>query len=161
MYDDYEVLLDVDGVLIDSEERIVKRKEERKDLTWDEFFETVNWEELYYESEEINDSLQILRKLQEQRKGIYGLSKFHVPKEAQYKTKRLRKNGIYIPIFYCPPHVKKSEIWIPNQKSLLVDDSKKNITDWIENGGVGLLFDGDAENNSKEKVKSLHFLLRG
>ena len=48
---------------------------------------------------------------------------------------------ILIPVFVVPPHTKKSEIYIPDPKSLLIDDSKKNIDDWNNHGGRGLLFD--------------------
>lgn len=161
MFDDFIVYLDFDGVLIDSEERIVRMKEERPDLTWDEFFATIDWNKLYSESEEINEAIRIIRQLQQERENLFISSKIHTLEEGQAKIRYLRNKEIYIPTLLVPPHVRKSEICIPNPKKVLIDDSKKNIRDWIDNNGVGLLFDGTAETNSTEKVKSLHFLLRG
>ena len=56
--------------------------------------------------------------------------------------------------------MKKSEVYLPDSHSLLVDDSQKNIDDWNLHGGKGILFDANVDYNSKDKVKSLHFLLR-
>ena len=50
-------------------------------------------------------------------------------------------------------------IILPNEQ-LLIDDSEKNITGWINNGGNGLLFDENLTKNNKTRVKSLEFLLR-
>ena len=48
---------------------------------------------------------------------------------------------------------------IPNQQ-LLIDDSKKNIEGWIENGGTGLIFDSTIDEDTNEKVRSLNFLIK-
>ena len=76
------------------------------------------------------------------------------------KVYDLRNNReIETPILFVPPHVKKSEIYIPNNKEILIDDSLKNINDWNNKGGEGILFDINANDNEKQKVKSLEFLL--
>ena len=36
----------------------------------------------------------------------------------------------------------------------------QHIARWIENGGEGLIFDKSLEKDTKEKVKSLEFLLK-
>ena len=55
MFNKYKIFLDYDGVLLDSEELIIKyHKESNK--SWDDFFEQVNWLEVYQNSNEINDS---------------------------------------------------------------------------------------------------------
>lgn len=63
------------------------------------------------------------------------------------------------PIYFVPPGIKKHQLIIPNNQ-LLIDDSKKNIKGWIENGGQGLIFDSSIESNTYNKVKSLDFLIR-
>lgn len=66
---------------------------------------------------------------------------------------------ILCPVIFVPPGVKKYQVVIPNHQ-LLIDDSKKNIKRWIENGGRGLIFDSTIDNDTDEKVKSLEFLIK-
>lgn len=76
------------------------------------------------------------------------------------KAYDLRENrNIFSPIIFVPPDVQKHNIILPNEQ-LLIDDSEKNITGWINNGGNGLLFDENLTKNNKTRVKSLEFLLR-
>lgn len=76
------------------------------------------------------------------------------------KTEILRDNlKILCPVIFVPPGVKKYQVIIPNQQ-LLIDDSPKNIKQWIENGGKGLIFDPTIESDTNGKVRSLEFLLK-
>ena len=76
------------------------------------------------------------------------------------KTEVLREDlKIFCPVIFVPPGVKKHQVVIPNHQ-LLIDDSKKNIKSWIENGGRGLIFDSTIDNDTDEKVKSLEFLIK-
>ena len=154
------IYLDFDGVLVDSEKRVVQYKEKQPNLSWDDFFEKLNWYSLLEESLEINDSLKIVYELQKNHKNIAILTKIHTLLEMQAKVNFLReKNRITLPIFFVPPHVNKSQIIVPNRDDLLIDDSKKNIDDWISSGGIGMCFCENLSNNEKGKVKSLKFLL--
>ena len=53
----YDTLIDFDGVIYDTEERIVKMKSERPDISWNEFFDQLDWYQLLEESKVINLSL--------------------------------------------------------------------------------------------------------
>ena len=46
----YDTLIDFDGVIYDTEERIVKMKSERPDISWNEFFDQLDWYQLLEES---------------------------------------------------------------------------------------------------------------
>lgn len=94
------------------------------------------------------------------KKNIAILTKIHSLKEMKIKAYDLRENrNIFSPIIFVPPDVQKHNIILPNEQ-LLIDDSEKNITGWINNGGNGLLFDENLTKNNKTRVKSLEFLLR-
>jgi len=159
MYEDYKILLDCDGVLLDSETRIWKLRKEKSNLSWDDFFQIVDWEKLYQEAEEIENSLHIVRKLQKKGHNLAILTKTHMIREGISKVKRLREEDITVPIIMVPPDIKKSEIYIPDKKSLLVDDNLKMVKDWREKGGEAILFDINNSSDEKQKVKSLKFLL--
>lgn len=158
------IYLDLDGVILDSERLVVERKSNYPNLSWDEFFENLNWQELLKESKEINSSVKIIKELQKIRNGLIILTKVHTLSEMQAKTLEMRENrGIDLPLIFVPPHIKKSQIVIPRNNELLIDDSMKNINDWNNNGGKGVLFTEKVENNvenSVDTVNSLDFLLK-
>lgn len=160
MYKDY-TFLDLDGVILDSEERIIELKERNKEISWNDFFETLDWVNLLKDSKSINNSVEIIKELENKKKKIVILTKIHTLLEMQAKVFELRNNrGITSPILFVPPHVKKSQIYIPTNNEILIDDSLKNITDWNENCGKGILFDPYDKYPVKKKVKSLEFLLK-
>ncbi len=66
---------------------------------------------------------------------------------------------INCPIIFVPPDLKKHQIIIPNGQ-VLIDDSAKNIAEWIGHGGKGYIFEPNISNNTLKKVKSLEFLLK-
>ena len=160
MMKDKYTFIDLDGVILDSEQRVLEKRSKQNELTWDEFFEKLDWYTLLKESCQINNSLDILLELQSRKDKIAILTKVHTILEAQAKLFELRENRkITIPIFIVPPHFKKSDIYYPSKGEILVDDSLKNIKSWNENNGKGILFceDQDLINN---KTKSLEFLLK-
>ena len=60
--------------------------------------------------------------------------------EAKVKALRLRSRKVEVPILFVPPHVKKSQIYLPNNGEILIDDSIKNLIDWEQKGGKSIYF---------------------
>lgn len=157
------IFLDLDGVILDTEQRVLDLRKKQSALSWDDFFDIIDWKRLLFEANEINDSIKILKKLESRKRNISILTKIHTLSEAQAKVYELRENrGITSPIIFVPPHVRKSEVIIPDG-NILIDDSLKNVSDWSKNGGDGILF-VDSEMLAKKiddsitKVNSLKFL---
>lgn len=165
------VYIDFDGVILDSEERMLERKNcagfhnhnDKKE--YESYFEYTNlhpeeWDYIIKEGNSINNSVEIIRELENLKKQIAILTKIHTLYEMKVKIEDLRNNRkIHSPIIFVPPGVKKHNIVIPNGQ-ILIDDSKKNIKLWKENGGKGYVFDKNISNNTCNKVKSLEFLLK-
>ena len=163
--------IDFDGVILDSEERMLKRKydlglhDHKNESEFDLYFEYTNshpeeWEYIIKEAKSINNSVEIIKELENLKKRIAILTKIHTLQEMKVKTEVLRENlKILCPVIFVPPGVKKHQVIIPNNQ-LLVYDSQKNIKRWIENGGRGLIFDSTIESDTNEKVKSLEFLIK-
>lgn len=166
MYEDKKIFLDFDGVILDSEQRIIDLRNKNSSLSWEDFFAKIDWKLLYENSSEIDEALKVIEELQRCKRQLYILSKIHTLVEGQTKIEFLRERDIEIPIFLVPPHIKKSTVYLPDDGSILIDDSYKNIVDWVQNGRHGILFSNDdimyeeAEFNEIPKVKSLKFLLR-
>lgn len=165
------IYIDCDGVILDSEARMLERKEQlgfnnyKSKKDFDNYFKYTQshkeeWNYIIREANSINDSVEIIRQLQQIKKNIAILTKIHTLDEMKVKADDLRNNRkIYIPIFFVPPGIKKYEIVIPNQQ-LLIDDSTKNIKQWIEHGGKGLLFDEACQNEDDTRINSLRLLLK-
>ena len=153
--------IDFDGVILDSEERMLDRKysiglHNHKDANeFNEYFNYTNlhpeeWNYIIREASSINNSVEI----------IAILTKIHSLYEMRVKIEDLREHRrISSPLLFVPPGVDKHDVEKPNGK-ILIDDSKTNIRLWIENGGKGFIFDKTIAEDTKSKVKSLEFLLK-
>jgi len=149
-------MIDIDGVCIDTEERMRKYAEQ---VGWKEAINTIDWYNHIFSSKQINNSLCILREVQKHLKRIQLLTTNHSPIEKQEKISFMRAQGIDIPIVSVPPKVSKALIVPPafyNRKVVLVDDIEANIIDWKQHGGLGILF--TEQESNLPKVKSLEFL---
>lgn len=163
--------IDFDGVILDSEERMLGRKysvgfhNHMDEKEYDEYFNYTNlhpeeWDYIIREANSINNSVEIIKELERMKKKIAILTKIHTLYEMKVKVEDIRNNRkIKSPIFFVPPGIKKHNVVIPNGQ-LLIDDSKKNINLWIANGGEGVVFDKSLSQNDNDKVKSLEFLIK-
>lgn len=163
--------IDFDGVILDSEEKMLERKynlglcNHKSKEEFDRYFEYTNthpeeWEHIIRDAKSINNSVEIIKELENLKRKIAILTKIHTLQEMKVKTEVLREElKIFCPVIFVPPGIKKHQVIIPNGQ-LLIDDSKKNIIGWKENGGTGLIFDSSIENDTNDKVKSLEFLLK-
>lgn len=155
-----KIFIDFDGVIFDTEKRIVEEKNKTPDISWNEFFENLNWFKLLEESQVINNAIDCILEGQSKGMQILILTKIHTLLEMQAKVLALRERKIEVPILFVPPHIKKSQIYLPNNREILVDDSIKNLIDWKKNGGTGIYFNEDLINVPEfETIKSLKRVL--
>ncbi len=163
--------IDLDGVILNSEERMLERKyslgflNHKDETEFEKYFDYTNlhpeeWDYIIRGANAINHSVEIIHELELLHKKIAILTKIHTLYEMKVKVEDLRlQRNIQCPIFFVPPGIKKHQVVIPNNQ-LLIDDSEKNIAGWIENGGKGLIFDPSILKNNESKVKSLELLLQ-
>lgn len=154
------IFIDFDGVIFDTEKRVVDRKKLRPDISWNAFFEELDWFELLEEAKVINNAIDYILEAQSKSKQIAILTKIHTLLEMEAKVRALRSRNIEIPILFVPPHIKKSQIYLPNNGEILIDDSIKNLIDWEQKGGRGLYFSENLDSSNQfEVVKSLRRIL--
>lgn len=159
MYDS-RIFIDFDGVIFDTEKRVVDRKKQNPDISWDEFFETLDWFQLIDESEVINNAIDYILEGQSKSRQLSILTKIHTLVEMEAKLRALRSRKVKVPVLFVPPHVKKSQIYLPNTGDILIDDSIKNLIDWEQNGGRGIYFNDGSDSPSQfETVKTLRRIL--
>lgn len=129
-------------------------------MSWNEFFENLDWFQLLEESMVINNAIDYILEGQSKSKQIAILTKIHTLVEMQAKVKALRSRGIEVPILFVPPHVKKSQVYLPNNEEILIDDSLKNLVDWKQNGGTSIYFNEELVCIPQFKtIKSLNKVL--
>ncbi len=155
-----KIFIDFDGVIFDTEKRVVDRKKQNPKMSWNEFFENLDWFQLLEESMVINNAIDYILEGQSKSKQIAILTKIHTLVEMQAKVKALRSRGIEVPILFVPPHVKKSQVYLPNNEEILIDDSLKNLVDWKQNGGTSIYFNEELVCIPQFKtIKSLNKVL--
>ena len=156
---DKKVFIDFDGVIFDTEKRVVEKKQ-NPDISWNEFFEKLDWFQLLEESQVINNAIEYILECQVRSQQIAILTKIHTLIEMEAKVKALRSRKVEVPVLFVPPHIKKSQIYLLNNGEILIDDSIKNLIDWELNGGKGIYFTEDlTSNNQFETVKTLSKIL--
>lgn len=151
-------MIDIDGVCIDTEQRIAKIAQE---IGWKEAFKSIDWHEHISSSKQINNSIDILKEVQQKLKKIQLLTQNHTSEEEIEKIEYFRKKGIYIPIVSVPPKISKSIIVPPSfydGNVVLIDDKEKNVIDWNNAGGIGVYFSDTSQSDNLVKVKNLEFL---
>lgn len=155
-----KIFIDFDGVIFDTEKRIVERKNKNPNINWKEFFDNLDWFKLLDESKVINDAIEYILEAQSKGKQIEILTKIHTLVEMQAKVNALRERKIEVPILFVPPHIKKSQIYLPKNREILIDDSIKNLLDWKQKGGIGIYFNENLESvPGFETIKSLKKVL--
>lgn len=151
--------IDFNGVILDTDSRLLELKKQKQSMTWKEFIETIDWGFLLDTSLEIDGALSFLREISHTDDETYILTNADFIKEQVAKVQFLRKNEINLPIIFVPTGIQKSEIYFPHQGDILVDDRPENIMFWNQCGGKGYLFDPEERfPDSLPKIKSLHSL---
>ena len=115
-------MIDIDGVCIDTEERIAIIA---KEIGWKEAFKSIDWHEHISSSQQIRNSIDILKEVQHQLKRIQLLTQNHTKEEEFEKIAYFRNNGVYIPIISVLPKVNKSVVVPPSfydGNVVLIDD---------------------------------------
>ena len=102
MINDY-TFIDFDGVILDSEERMLERKynlglhDHKNESEFDTYFEYTNlhpeeWKYILKEAKSINNSVEIIKELENLKRKIAILTKIHTLQEMKIKTEVLRND---------------------------------------------------------------------
>ena len=156
--------IDLDGVILDTEDILFNLLLfDRSSLDENFIFPyvvNINWAYILNEAKEINNSISILKKMDPKESAI--LTKVHSNQEADAKINYFKSIGVkqeVIPVFY--PN-KKNEIVIA-KNNILIDDSLRNLRQWVMAGGYPMFFDRN-ENNidswDEYNVKGFQKVLR-
>ena len=154
------LLSDFDGVLFDSQSKFKEVMKEETDFNlWNEYLNSINWSIFYKNCNLVKDSYETLSELEKLKilKGF--ITKIHSIYEGEEKLKILRDMGFKVPVYYVLPFQRKDEIYVPNNNTILLDDSVNNLIEWEKSGGKVLLYDPNSNIKSSNTIKNLKDLL--
>ena len=137
--------LDFDGVIADTIKVTYKMIEDAGININDysrvcEFYKNLNWFDLLNNVNQINNSIQYIKQLE--NAGVYNLfilTTVNSLEEIKAKNEYIRQFGIMAPIISVPSGLKKSD-WVNAQNNILVDDYSRNLIAWELSGGIGIKF---------------------
>lgn len=155
-----QLYIDFDGVILDTmtktyetlkKEGIDKNDKERVMS----FFRELDWKTLIEETDEINDSINEIKKICASKKfNVYILTHINSTNEMIEKIKYLHKNLPQVTIVSVPKEIPKTEVVNPSA-AILIDDYSGNIKEWQKKLGIGIKFVKELEGSDYPEITHL------
>lgn len=156
--------IDFDGVIMDTITKTYEMMEkEQIDKTDDvkvrNFYQNINWEKLLRETNEINNALSKVKKLNDSEEfNVAILTHVNSLNEAVQKVKFIRKFYNDITIIPVPKAISKTQM-VHTKDAILVDDYTKNLIEWKKEGGIGIKFSFNPKDEEFPVINDLDVLL--
>lgn len=154
------IYIDFDDVILNTTEVLVNtynlEHNTKVDYVTDEnFMINYDYNKLLNDSDSINNSIEILKRLDQNKISI--LTKvLSLDNEGLAKINYLRNNGIECNVILVPEHAKKTDV-VKVEGCILVDDLIKNLDDWSNKGGISIFFDRYGTNIDALGVKNTKY----
>ena len=155
-----QLYIDFDGVILDT---MTKTYEELDKLGIDikdqkrvmEYFRDADWKKLIEETEEINDSINEIKKICASKKfNVYILTHINSTNEMVEKIKYLHKVLPQVTVVSVPKEIPKTEVVNPSA-AILIDDFSGNIKEWQKKLGIGIKFVKELEGSDHPEITHL------
>ena len=155
-----QLYIDFDGVILDTMSRSYEElKKENIDIKNQEkvmeFFRNLDWKKLIEETDEINDSINEIKKICDSKKfNVYILTHINSTNEMIEKIKYLHKNLPQVTVVSVPKEIPKTEVVNPSA-AILIDDYSRNIKEWQKKLGIGIKFVKELEGSDYPEITHL------
>ena len=142
-----KIYLDLDGVICDFNKKYkelfdVYPKKAEKDKNFDKFFTEFIEQQAFATLDLMPNAIELMDYLRQTGIDVEILSSTASEHRHPYirpqKLKWLKNNQIEFPAILVPGAYLKKELATPT--AILIDDTPKNITQWQEAGGIGILY---------------------
>lgn len=147
--------IDCDGVILDTECGLFDEYNRLKNMGVDikrlTYLQQLNWQEWIRQAKIINNAIAIIKEHNPNDAEI--LTKVHSLSEGLAKIEYFRELGIQNNIILVPNRLDKSSV-VQAKGNLLVDDSIKNLDEWVVHDGIPLFFNAVGENKSTFKEQT-------
>jgi hypothetical protein len=143
--------IDFDGVIVDTIPLLYKMTEEAgvNRYNFEEtyaFYANLDWEDLLYRVDIINDGIGAVKKVLESKKfNVAILTHVTSLKEAVAKVNFLRQFFKDITIIPVPKEISKTKM-VETKDAILIDDYAGNLREWEEEEGIAIRFNLDLED---------------
>ena len=155
-----QLYIDFDGVILYTMTRSYEElKKENIDIKNQEkvmeFFRNLDWKKLIEETNEINDSINEIKKICDSKKfNVYILTHINSTNEMIEKIKYLHKNLPQVTVVSVPKQIPKTEVVNPSA-AILIDDYSGNIKEWQKKLGIGIKFVKELEGSDYPEITHL------
>lgn len=156
--------IDFDGVILDTinatYDLIIKCEMNPKDeLEMRKFYSELDWKELLKTTPVINDGIECIQKIINANKfEVAILTHINSLNEAIEKVKYIRKYFKDITIIPVPKAISKTKM-VHTEGAILIDDYSKNIKEWCEEGGIGIMFSQQLKDKGYPVINRLDQIL--
>jgi len=156
--------IDFDGVIMDTITKTYEMMDEEQidktdDVMVRNFYENIDWKRLLEETNEINNALSKVKKLNDSEQfNVAILTHVNSLNEAVQKVKFIRKFYNDITIIPVPKAISKTQM-VHTKGAILVDDYTKNLIEWKKEGGIGIKFSLTPKNEEFPVINDLDVLL--
>jgi len=142
-----KIYLDMDGVICDFNKKYkelfdIFPSEAEKNKNFDEFFTSFIEQQGFATLDLMPNAIELMDYLRQTGIDVEILSSTASERRKNkirpQKLKWLKKHQIEFPAILVPGAHLKRELAIPT--AILIDDTPKNITQWEESGGIGILY---------------------
>lgn len=142
--------IDFDGVILDTENGLFdeyhRLKLDNPLLTKKYYLQNIDWPMWIKKAKVLNDSINILKAYDYNSACI--LTKINSLNEGIAKINYLREVNVKNNVILVPYDLEKSQVVVA-KNNILVDDYKKNLINWQENGGISIHYSLDEEKMFK------------
>lgn len=155
-----QLYIDFDGVILDTmaktykilEESGIDKKDQEKVTA---FFRDLDWKTLIEETEEINDSINEIKKICDSKKfNVYILTHVNSTNEMVEKIKYLHRVLPFVTVVSVPKQLAKTQVVNP-AGSILIDDFSGNLKEWQKRLGIGIKFVKEPEDGPYPEISHL------
>lgn len=155
-----QLYIDFDGVILDTISKTyeemdklgIDKKDQKKVM---DYYCNVDWKKLIEQTEEINDSINEIKKICASKKfNVYILTHVNSTNEMIEKIKYLHKKLPQVTVVSVPKEIPKTEV-VNASGAILIDDYSGNIKQWQKNLGIGIKFVKQLENKDLPEITHL------
>lgn len=156
--------IDFDGVILDTikvtYELLKKEGIDKKDEpNVIRFYSRLDWKDLLLTTPIINDAhITIQKVIDSGRFNVTILTHVVSLDEAVEKVKYIRKYFKDITVIPVPKAISKTKM-VHTKDAILIDDYAKNLVEWEEEGGIGILFSTELEEKGYPVINYLDQIL--
>lgn len=147
-----QLYIDFDGVILDTmaktykvlEESGIDKNDQPKIM---EYFRNLDWKKLIEETDQINDSINEIKKICACKKfNVYILTHINSTNEMIEKIKYLHNVLPEVTVVSVPKELSKTNVVNPSA-AILIDDYSGNLKDWQKKLGIGIKFVKEEEES--------------